>query len=161
MSLQPPDPSVEFLRHAVATLAYRAGKVLRGAPPDFGACKAAETSRTASESLAHLGDLLDWATSLTLGAERWNDSRPGAWDDDVARFFEGLGRFDAALQAKAPGCSTERLFQGPVADALTHTGQLALLRRVAGSPVRAENYFRADILAGRVGADQPPPRREF
>lgn len=160
MSLQP-DSNVEFLRHTVATLAYRAGKVLRDAPPGFGACKATDTSRTAAEILAHLADLLDWAVSMARGSEAWNGAGPGEWDADVARFFDSLQRFDAALQAGTPSCSTQRLFQGPVADALTHVGQLALLRRVAGAPVRAENYFRADVLAGRVGPDQPPPRREL
>jgi len=55
----------------------------------------------------------------------------------------------------------EKLFQGPVADALTHVGQIAVLRRLAGSPVKGENYFVADIAAGRVGADQAAPKREF
>lgn len=152
----------EYLRHSVATLAYRGGKVLRDAPATLGAFTIGATSRTPSQILAHIGDLLDWAVSLARGAQVWHDSTPAAWPDDVARFFAGLATLDEYLASDSPlGCAPERLFQGPIADALTHVGQLAMLRRVAGSPVRAENYFRADIVAGRVGVDQTPPRREF
>lgn len=152
----------EYLRHTLATLAYRGGKVLRDAPDSFGTFKIGGTSRTPSEILAHIGDLLDWALSLAQGAQAWHDTSPGAWPKDVARFFDGLRRLDEYLASEALlGCSAERLFQGPVADALTHVGQLAMLRRLAGSPVRGENYFKADIIAGRIGAEQSAPRREF
>ena len=53
------------------------------------------------------------------------------------------------------------MFQGPIADALTHIGQIGMMRRMAGAPVRGENYFKADIAAGRVGAEQSAPRFEF
>jgi len=152
----------ELLRHTVATLAYRGGKAVRGAPADFSNFRAKDGSRSAGQMLAHVCDLFDWALSLADGAQVWRDSTPQAWDDDVQRFFEALGRFDAKLASDAPlACRAELLFQGPVADALTHVGQIALLRRLAGSPVRAENYFKADIVAGRVGPEQTPPRREF
>jgi hypothetical protein len=152
----------EILRHALATLAYRGGKVLRGAPADFGAFQLGAAGRSPSAILAHLGDLLDWALSLARGAQVWHDSPPASWAQDVARFFEGLARLDAYLASEAPLAVTpEQLFQGPIADALTHLGQLAMLRRLAGSPIRGENYFRADIVAGRVGPDQTAPRREF
>jgi hypothetical protein len=152
----------EMLRHTLATLAYRGGKVLRGAPSGFGAVRATADGRSASEVLAHIGDLFDWAVALCGGEHAWRESPPQAWEADVARFFDGLARFDAWLASDRPlGFTAEKLFQGPVADALTHVGQLALLRRIAGAPVRAENYFRADIVAGRVGPDQTPPRREF
>jgi hypothetical protein len=152
----------ELLRHALATLAYRGGKAVRGAPDSFGAFHLAATSRTPVQILAHVGDLLDWALSLARGQESWRDSPPLAWPDEVSRFFDGLARLDAQLAAQDPaGASIEQLLQGPIADALTHVGQLTLLRRLAGAPVRGENYLRADIAAGRVGLDQTPPRREF
>jgi hypothetical protein len=152
----------ELLRHTLATLSYRGGKALRGAPADFSSFRAKEGSRAAGEILAHVGDLFDWAVSLADGAQVWRESATQAWDGDVQRFFETLERFDARLASDAPlACSAEQLFQGPVADALTHIGQIAMLRRLAGAPVRAENYFKADIVAGRVGASQTPPRREF
>lgn len=156
------DAGRESLRHAVATLAYRGAKVLRDAPADFASFKAGATARSPAAILAHLGDLLDWALSIAQGQQAWHDSTPGPWDQDVARFFAALQRFDGYLASAAPlGAPPGQLFQGPVADALTHVGQIALLRRLAGSPIRGENYFKADISAGRVGADQVPARREL
>ena len=152
----------ELLRHALATLAYRAGKAVRGAPDSFASFHLAATSRTPVQILAHIGDLLDWALSLGRGQEAWKESPPLAWQDEVSRFYDGLQRLDAQLAAQDPqGASVEQMLQGPIADALTHVGQLTLLRRLAGSPVRGENYLRADIAAGRVGPQQEPPRREF
>lgn len=150
-----------FLRHALATLAYRGAKALRGAPPHFASFRAAETTRTPGQILAHLCDLLDWAVSLGRGENRWSEIAPGEWDRDVERFFTCLANTDKFLAENDLRCEPERLFQGPIADALTHVGQLTLLRRMAGAPVRGENYFRADIAAGRVGPEQPAPRREF
>lgn len=152
----------QMLRHTVATLAYRGGKVLRDVPETFGSFRAAADARTPGEILAHLGDLFDWALAIARGAPAWRDSPPQRWDDDVARFFAALGAFDGYLASDAPlGAPPERLFQGPVADALTHVGQLAMLRRLAGLPIRSENYFKAEVRSGRVGRDQPAPKREF
>ena len=157
---------VSFLRHTVATVAYRAGKALRDAPAEFAGYRAAEGSRTPAEILAHMGDLYDWAASMVEGRERWRDSTPLAWDREVDRFFTALGRFDellAGLEANGvePDYPLKRMFQGPVADSLNHTGQLTMLRRLAGSPIRGENYARAEIEGGRTGREQVAPRREF
>ena len=152
----------EMLRHSVATLAYRAGKAMRNAPPAFSTFRIGDSSRTPGQILAHMCDLLDWANWLTLGEQRWSNSSPGEWDFDVNRLFTALERFDNYLATDAPlGRSTELLFQGPIADALTHTGQLTMLRRLAGSPVRGESYLRADIAIGRVGPEQSAPGVEF
>lgn len=152
----------DLLRHTLATLAYRAGKVVRDAPPGFSGVSAGHGTRTAGEILSHMCDLFDWALSLANGQHVWQNTAPGEWNADVSRFFAALGRFDPRLaSAEAPGNFPERLFQGPVADALTHVGQLAVLRRLAGAPVRGENYFKADIVASRTGAGQAPPRVEF
>ncbi len=157
-----PDTKREMLRHCVATLAYRGGKAVRGAPEGFAEFGAGAGLRTPVRILAHVGDLLDWGLSMARGEQRWQDSEPLAWDEEVARFFKGLAALDAYLASDAPlGATAEGLFQGPVADALTHVGQLALLRRMAGAPVRGENYYRAEIVSGRVGAEQAAPRREF
>lgn len=151
-----------LLRHTVATIAYRGGKVLRDAPPGFGDVSAQEGSRTAVRILAHVGDLFDWALSLADGEQVWRETLSDDWDVQVARFHAGLEALDARLASPEPlGRPSERLFQGPFADALTHIGQLATLRRVAGAPVRAENYLKAEITVGRVGADQAPPVFEF
>jgi len=156
------DDKRALLRHTVATIAYRGGKAVRGAPATFAEFRAGESARTPVAILAHVGDLFDWALSIAKGAQAWRDSTPLAWDAEVARFFETLERFDDYLQSDATLAATpERLFQGPIADALTHVGQIAMLRRLSGGPVRAENYYQADIAAGRVGAEQTAPRREF
>ena len=152
----------DLLRHTLATLAYRAAKALRGAPPHFADYEVAAGSRTPAQILSHMGDLFDWALSLARGRQEWHDSRPLAWDDEIARFFRAVEEFDAYLASPEPlAAPAERLFQGPVADALTHTGQLTMLRRLAGSPVKGENYAKADIVSGTIGLKQPVPRREF
>lgn len=158
----PPGPSRLLLRHTLATLAYRGAKAVRGAPPEFAAFRPRDSSRTPAEILAHVGDLFDWAVHLCRGEHVWKDSAPLAWDSEVARFFEALRQFDAELAADKPlGSSEEKLFQGPIADALTHVGQIAMLRRLSGAPMKGENYFKADIAAGRVGPDQAGPKVEF
>jgi hypothetical protein len=150
-----------MLRHTLATLAYRAGKVLRDAPSGFGDFRAIETGRSAAEILAHMGDLMDWAASIAEGRQTWGNAPVQSWDADVDRFFAALERLDGTVAKAAAGVPAERLFQGPIADALTHVGQLALMRRLAGVPIKGENYFSAEIAEGRVGREQAPPRREF
>jgi len=157
-----PDTKREMLRHTVATLAYRGAKAVRGAPDSFASHRASETTRTPAQILAHIGDLLDWGLSIAKGAEAWNNSDPLPWDQEVARFHRALESFDNYLASDAElSAPCERLFQGPVADALTHVGQLTMLRRIAGTPIKAENYSRAKIEGGRVGAEQAAPKREF
>ena len=156
------DGKTRLLRHTLATLAYRGGKALRGAPAEFAEFRCGETTRTPAQILAHLGDLLDWALSLAQGKEAWHDSPPLAWDQGTARFFAALEAFDQRLSSDPPlACSVEGLFQGPIADSLTHVGQIAMLRRLAGCPVRGENYRRAEITVGRLGPEQAKPKREF
>ena len=152
----------DLLRHCIATLAYRGGKAIRGAPEGFSDFRASEKTRTPGQILAHLSDLIDWALSMAKGKQEWHDSPPRSWDEDAKRFFAALQSFDDYHASDSPrDASADRLFQGPVADALTHVGQIAMLRGIAGSSIRAENYFKADIAAGRVGAEQTPPKREF
>jgi hypothetical protein len=156
------DGKTELLRHTVATLAYRAGKALRGAPAEFAGYKSTDDSRTPAEILAHMGDLFDWALGMCDGQHRWHDSAPLAWDAEVARFFAALEAFDARLATGAPlGFPAEKIFQGPIADALTHTGQIAMMRRLAGYKMKGENYFAAKIETGKVGFEQAAPVVEF
>lgn len=156
------DAKVEMLRHTVATLAYRAGKALRGAPPEFASYSTGDSGRTPAAILAHMGDLFDWALSLANGNQRWNNSTPLPWEQEVGRFFAALEAFDQRLAAEEPLHETaEKLFQGPVADALTHTGQIAMLRRLADCKISGENYHVAEIAVGRVGLAQAAPKREF
>ena len=156
------DPKRELLRHTVATLAYRGGKAVREAPESFADFRASDSTRTPAAILAHISDLLDWALSMAKGAETWHDSVPQQWAQDIERFHASLARFDEYLASSEDlACSCERLFQGAIADSLTHVGQLTMLRRIAGAPMRSENYSKADIQSGRVGAEQTAPRREF
>ncbi len=112
--------------------------------------------------VAHMGDLFDWALSMAKGNQVWHDSKPLPWNEEVARFFTALKRFDDYLcGAEQLHASVERLYQGPVADAVNHIGQLAMLRRMAGCPIKGENYFVAEITSGRVGIEQIPPKKAF
>ena len=157
-----PDLKRELLRHTVATLAYRGGKAVLNAPEGFAEFRAHETTRTPGEILAHIGDLLDWALHVARGEYVYRESSPLPWAEEVARFFSALQAFDSYLASDAPlGYSAEKIFQGPIADALTHVGQIGMLRRMAGAPVRGESYFRAEIVIGRVGREQSTKRFEF
>jgi hypothetical protein len=152
----------DLLRHCLATVAYRGGKTLRDAPASFADFHAGESSRTPVQVLAHVGDLFDWALSISKGKETWHNSKPLAWPEEGDRFFKTLKNFDDYLaSSELLHASPEQLFQGPIADALNHIGQIAMLRRLAGSPIKGENYFQAAISSGRVGKEQPAPKREF
>lgn len=156
------DGKREMLRHTLATVAYRGGKSLRGAPPGFAEYRVAEGTRCPIEILAHICDLMDWALSIAEGQQRWHDTLAAVWDGEVERFFNVMKALDERLASDAPlQADPEKLFQGPIADALTHVGQLCMLRRLAGAPVSGENYFVAEVQAGRVGPVQSAPRREF
>ena len=156
------DPERALLRHTIATLAYRGGKALRGAPESFSSFRIGDPPRTPGQILAHVSDLLDWALTLCDGKQAWNNSKPQTWAQDTARFHEALRRLDDRIAGGGDLAeSAAALFQGPIADALTHVGQINMLRRLAGVPIRGENYHRAEIKAGHVGADQTASRKEF
>jgi len=158
----PTDSARQLLRHTVATVAYRAAKALRDAPPDFSSYHIGDKTRTPAQILAHMGDLFDWALSIAQGNQTWHDSTPLPWTAEVDRFFTAVKKFDDYLASLEPlHVSVEGLFQGPIADSLTHVGQIAMLRRLACSPIKGENYFKADIVVGRIGLEQSTPRREF
>jgi hypothetical protein len=149
------------LRHLVATLAYRAAKVLRDAPAGFAQASFGDATRKPALIVAHLADLMAWAITLTRGAYVWKAEGSDDWNTEVARFFENLTTLDRELASNAADVSIEKMIQGPLADALTHVGQLAMLRGMAGAPVRPESFARAEIVAGRVSLEQAPPGREF
>ena len=148
---QTADLKRELLRHVVATVAYRGGVAVSGAPEGFALFRASETARSPGEILAHIGDLLEGSLHLVKGDLVYMNSAPLSWEDEVTRFFSAVRSLDAYLASDAPlGCTPEKLIQGPIGDALTHVGQIVLLRRLAGSPVRAAGYFAAEIVAGEV-----------
>ncbi len=154
------DDKRQLLRHTVATLAYRAARALDGAPDTFATFDGC--GRRPIQILTHMGDLFDWALSAVQGSERWHNSTPLAWPDEKSRFFATLEAFDNYLASDEPlHAEPEPLFQGPIADALTHVGQIAMIRRLAGSPCRGENFYVAKITAGHIGADQPAAAQPF
>jgi hypothetical protein len=156
------DSERQLLRHTLATLAYRGGKALRGVPETFVEFRPVPQGRTAGQILAHIGDLLAWGCSIAKGKQEWHDSEALSWQAGTQRFYDALAAFDAVLASDAPlAAPANQLFQGPIADALAHVGQIAMLRRLAGVPMRGENYYRAKIQTGRVGPDQSSPVREF
>ena len=156
------DPKRELLRHALATLAYRGGKAIRNAPEKFSTFNGAGEVRAPEKILAHIGDLMNWALTIVLGKREWRDSKPLTWEREVERFFATIKKLDDCLASSEPlHASPEKLLQGPIADALTHVGQIAMLRRMAGEPLKGEGYYEAEIVVGRVGADQARPKREF
>jgi hypothetical protein len=154
------DPKRDFLRHTLAALAYRGGKAVRQAPAEFADFQGA--GRRPVQILAHIGDLLDWSLSMAQGKPKFVGTEPLTWEEEVGRFFSGLQHLDDYLASAEPiHASIEKLFQGPIADALTHVGQIAMLRRMAGVPITGENYFVADVAVGRVGPEQAAPKKEF
>lgn len=151
-----------LLRHTVATLAYRAEKVLRDVPDDFANLRVSPATRTPHQILTHLGDLMEWAERMARGERRWHHVPQPEWQRALDRFFGSLAALDKALaEAPTDTLPEEAIFQGPVADALTHVGQLAMLRGMCGAPVRPESYARAEIRVGVVGPEQSDHRTEF
>lgn len=164
----PPDPVAgsdvarATVRQLAATLAYRAAKVLRDVPPGFGETTVGPATRRPVQIVAHMADLMAWGVSMAQGGREWKAGGSDDWDREVARFFDGLAALDVALAAEGPFAGKiDKIIQGPLADALTHVGQLALLRGMSGAPVRPESYARATIVVGRVGPDQASPGFEF
>lgn len=149
-----PDIKRELIRHLVATLAFRTKIAVLGAPLDFAAFKINETGRAPGEILAHMGDLLQGSLYLMKGEFVYLNSAPLLWEDEVVRFFSAVKEFDSYLASDAPlNQPIEKITQGPTADALTHVGQIVMLRRAAGTPVQVESYFTAEIIPGKIDAE--------
>jgi hypothetical protein len=145
------DPKRELLRHLVATIAFRGKVAIREAPEDFAGFQVAESARTPAEILAHIGDLLLGSVYLLKGEMVELNAAPLPWNEELERFFTSARKLDTLLACDAPlAIEIEKLVQGPIADALTHIGQIVLLRRLFGAPVRGEPYFMADIEAGDI-----------
>lgn len=147
-----------MLRHFLAALAYRTQKALRGAPADFGAFEAGSKVRPPIELIRHMTSVMGYARTYLIGGSYWPDALPDL-AAEVSRFHEMLADLAGHLDRGTPltGTDEEHLLQGPFADAMTHAGQLALLRRLAGSPVPPENFIVADVDAFNLGPDQAPP----
>jgi len=150
-----------LLRHSLAVIAYRGGKTLRDAPASFADFDTGGGA-TPLTILAHISDLFDWALTMAKGETKWRSGAADDWNTQVARFYTSLAALDAYIGSDAPmHAEIPRMLAGPIADAINHIGQLALLRRMAGAPTVGENYYVADIVTGRVGPEQTPARRPF
>jgi hypothetical protein len=148
------DLKNEVLRHMVATVAYRGGLAVVDAPESFASFRAHETTRTPGEILAHIGDLLEGSLYLLKGEMVYLTSTPLPWKEEVRRFFSAIKNLDSYLASDAPlACPVEKLVQGPIGDALTHVGQIVMLRRMSGNPIRPAAYFNAEIVAGEVNEE--------
>lgn len=147
----------EVLRHMVATVAYRGDLAITDAPDDFAGFRAHESTRTAGEILAHIGDLLEGSLYLLKGELVYLTSDPLPWKEEVARFFSAVKKLDSYLASDASlACPVEKLVQGPIGDALTHVGQIVMMRRMAGSPIRPGSYFTAEIVPGETDQMHKP-----
>jgi hypothetical protein len=148
------DLKRELFRHLVATLAFRTKVAVLGASSDFAAFKINETIRTPGELLAHMGDLLHGSLYLMKGEFVYLNSAPLPWEDEVRRFFSAVEEFDSYIASDAPlNHPIEKITQGPIADALTHVGQIVMLRRAAGVPVQVESYFTVEIIPGKMNRE--------
>jgi len=149
----------KLLNHFLAALAYRTQKALRDAPADFGSFRAGDGVRTPAELVRHMASVLGYARTHFIGGRYWPEPLDSL-RDEIDRFHEMLGLLAQHLRDGDPlleGMTEERLLQGPFSDAMTHAGQLALLRRLAGAPVAPENFIVAEIEPDRLGPDQANP----
>jgi hypothetical protein len=152
------DARRDLLRHFLAALAYRTQKALRGAPPDFSDFDPGMRARHPREILRHMTSVLGYARTFFVGGTYRADPLDTLAAEEH-RFHETLQELSALLKSETAlrGIAEEQLLQGPLADAMTHAGQLALLRRLAGAPVPPENFVFAAISVDRLGPDQAAP----
>lgn len=152
------DTSRGLLSHFLAALAYRTAKALRGAPTEYASFQAAPGVRTPWQILHHMSGVLSYATSMFEELDPWID-QCATFESEVERFHEIVRKLVEHLERGSPigDSSAEQLLQGPLADSMTHAGQLAMLRRLSGHPIPPENFHAADISAGNTGQDQPAP----
>jgi hypothetical protein len=148
-----------LLVHFLAALAYRTQKALRGAPPEFAEFRAMKDVRTPAELVRHMTSVLGYSRTFFIGGQYWPEPLP-TFDEEIQRFHAMLGLLAKHIgngdQLQA-GITEERLLQGPFSDAMTHAGQLAILRRMSGNPVPPENFVVANVNPERLGPDQAEP----
>lgn len=149
----------DLLRHFLAAIAYRTQKALRGAPDGFADFTAGHRTRTPVELIRHMASLMGFSVTLFVGGRYPHHPEPlSSWDDEVARFHAKLSEVAGHLERGSPlSISHQQLLHGPLADTMTHVGQLAMLRRLAASPVAPENFIFAEVRSDRLGRDQPEP----
>src|SRR5436190_759611 len=147
-----------MLMHFLGALAYRTQKALRGAPRKFADFQAGGGVRTPNELVRHMASVLGYARTFFVGGNYWPEPLE-TFEAEIDRFHEMLADLRKLLDDDTPliGTTEERMLQGPFSDAMTHAGQLAMLRRLHGAPVPSENFILADVSAENVSANQPDP----
>src|SRR5436853_1002966 len=153
------DDKRNLLRHFLAALAYRTQKALRDAPTEFGDFRAVDGVRTPAELVRHMTSVLGYSRTFFLGGQYRPEPLPSL-QEEIIRFHEMVEDVAGHIEAGTPlveGITEERLLQGPFSDAMTHAGQLAMLRRLAGVPVPPENFILAEITPERLGINQAQP----
>lgn len=152
------DDKRQLLKHFLAALAYRTQKALRDAPASYATYRAAPGVRTPHELLFHMSSVLGYARTHFIGGAYRPSAKP-TLSEEVERFHGILEDLGLHLDKGTPlrGTTPERLLQGPFADAMTHAGQLAMLRRLAGSPIPPENFIEAEITDANLGPTQAQP----
>ena len=152
------DDKRTLLRHFLAALAYRTQKALRDTEPDFESFRATPKSRTPHELIRHMDSVLGYSRTFFIGGTYRAPLLP-SFRDAVLHFHEILEDVARHLEigTEFRGINAEILLQGPFSDVMTHAGQIAMLRRLAGSPVPPENFVFADISPANLGPDQPLP----
>jgi hypothetical protein len=151
------DPRREMLRHLVATIAYRGGIAISNVNESFSEFRAGTSTRSAGEILSHLIDLMEGSLNLCRGDMIFLNSTPKGWKSDSERFFAAIKSLDLYLAGDQEiRCPIEKLLQGPLSDALTHIGQVLMLRRLAGIEVSPQSYYRAEIVAGKIDITNIP-----
>jgi hypothetical protein len=155
-----PD-STTLMRHAIATLAYRASRVLTATPSGFEGFDAGQGVMTPKKMLNHMSTILAYAHAQLMSEDFQRPTEVDEWSMEVDRFFETLTLLDRAVESgmRADADTVLRMLQGPMLDVATHIGQLSMLRRLAGSPTPKDHYIKAAVTIGRTGKDQPPPAR--
>jgi hypothetical protein len=151
--------SRQLLQHFLAALAYRTQKALRGAPDQFADFRAAPNVRTPQELVRHMTGVIGYAQTMLRGGT-FAPPTLDTFDAEIDRFHSILAKLrdDFADSALSASISDEQFLQGPLADAMTHAGQLAMLRRIAGSPVPSEDFVFAHVRSDNVSRSQAAPR---
>jgi len=150
--------SRHLLQHFLAALAYRTQKALRDAPQGFDAFTAGENVRSPHQLLWHMTSVIGYARTMLRGG---TFSPPGlaTLEEEIVRFHDTLRALhdDFGDESLTAQISDEQFLQGPLSDAMTHAGQLAMLRRMFGSPVASENFIFAAVHTDNVSASQAEP----
>lgn len=139
----------ETLRCYLAGLVFRFEHVTAGTGEEFAKFEAGHGVRTPQQIVRHMTGL------VLLARDQFEEvagrrPEPLPWPEEKSRFVATVWDFDT-LVSKGSGLREDRsipsmahVWNGPLSDLMTHVGQLATLRRLAGDPVPAVRYSQVD-----------------